>query len=72
MISRKKNFIKAITYISKSKVQIYRTPRTIQNRSFLIKWQNQKLKPMNNNCHIPDFEHTFSFFSENGGLNLNL
>ena len=48
--------------------------RTFSNVTFLIKCQNQKLKhikQVDNNCHIPDLEHTFSYV-ENGGLNLVL
>ena len=40
----------------------------------LIKWHNQKLKHIkriDNNCHIPDLVHAYSYV-ENGELNLVL
>ena len=58
----------------KEKSQKYCTLRKNQNGKPLIKWQNQKLKPikrMGNNCHIPDLVQIFSNV-ENGGLNMVL
>ena len=43
----------------------------IKKGKSLIKWQNQKLKRMDNNCHIPDLVHAFSHVI-NGELNLVL
>ena len=46
----------------------------IENGKSLIKWQNQKhkhIKRIDNNCHIPDLVHAFSYV-QNGGLNLVL
>ena len=52
--------------ISKVKSQKYRTPRKIQNGKSIIKWQNQKLKRMDTNCHITDLVQAFSCV-DNGG-----
>ena len=57
--------------VSKVQEQKYRTPRKIQNRKSLIKWQNQQLKGikrMENNCHIQDLVHAFPCV-EHCGLN---
>ena len=46
--------------ISKRKSQKYWTPKKIQNRMSLIKWQNQKhihIKRSDINCNIPDLVH---------------
>ena len=55
-----KNLLKIILDVHD---KIYNAPRKMQNKKFLIKWQNQKFihtKQMDNNCLIPDLIQSFS------------